>query len=100
MYPVTCYMSGPAKLGYQCKSHLKCKVEGLLREVPDHAGQVAPPEAGDALPGVGPHHAVLHPPVAPVQPTLLEELSLVLEEEFDSLDWSCAGLRHSRGYSR
>ena len=64
-------MSGPAKLGYQCKSHLKCKVESLLREVPDHTGQVAPPEAGDALPGVGPHHALPHAPVAPVQPALL-----------------------------
>ena len=63
---------------WQIISHLEGKVEGLLGEISDDAGKVSPPEAGKSLPGVGPHHALSHPTVGSVQPSLFEEFPLIL----------------------
>ena len=76
--------------------YLESKVEGLLGEVSDDAGEVAAPEAGEALVGVGAHHAVPHPAVARAQATLLEQLALVLDQQLHSLYRSRARLGNCR----
>ena len=79
---------------------LEGEVEGLLGEVPDDAGQVPPPEAGHPLVEVGPGHAVPHPQVPRLQPPLLEQLALVLQQQLDPLYGRGARLGHGRRDAR
>jgi len=62
------------------------KVEGLGREISDDIGQVSSPEGADSLRSDSSLGAVNDSVVRPVEGSLFDHFSLVLDQEFDSLD--------------
>ncbi len=55
-------------------------------KVTDDAGEISSPEAEDSLVGKSPCDAILDTRVALAQLALLEELILILKQQFDPLD--------------
>jgi len=76
---------------------LEGEVQGLRREVPEDVGEITAPEGNETFVGHGALGAVDDAGVGAVKDALLEHLTLILDEELDTLDGSGSGLGHTGG---
>jgi len=67
---------------------LESEVQGLGREVPEHISQITSPEGNDTLGFQGPLNTINNAVVWSIQSALFDHFSLILDQEFYSLDGS------------
>ncbi|TRY75870.1 hypothetical protein TCAL_09361 [Tigriopus californicus] len=79
---------------------LEGEVQGLCGEVSQHIGQVASPESVQAFIGQGATGAVHDTVVGLVQHALLQHLTLVLDQQLDTLNGGGSGLGHACSHTR